>query len=83
MQVTIDSRWLLAGDIEVRTVPLDELAGARRSTFRGEMDVLSSGDRALAQAKAVLFEMNFISKYDGDAKFNTLHPEMDRWGFPS
>lgn len=87
MEVTIDTGWAPAGDIEVRTVTLDQLAGDRaidvlKVDVQGsEMDVLSGGDRALARAKAVLLEMNFISQYDGDATFNTLHAEMDRRGF--
>jgi hypothetical protein len=32
-------------------------------------------------ARAVLLEMNFISQYEGDATFNTLHAEMARRGF--
>ncbi len=87
MQDTVDLGWVPAGDIEVRTVTLDELVGDRtvdvlKIDVQGsEMDVLRGGDATLSRVRSVLLEMNFISQYDGDATFNTLHGEMDRRGF--
>lgn len=87
MQTTIDPGWVPAGDLEVPTVTLDELVGDRTvdvlkiDVQGGEIDVLRGGDAALSQARSVLLEMNFISQYEGDAQFNTLHAEMDRRGF--
>jgi FkbM family methyltransferase len=87
MQQTVDLGWVRAGDIEVRTVTLDELVGDRgvdvlKIDVQGaEMDVLQGGEATLARAWSVLLEMNFISQYEGDATFNTLHAEMDRLGF--
>lgn len=87
MQTTVDAGWVPAGDIQVPTVTLDELVGDRtvdllKIDVQGaEMDVLRGGQDALRRARSVLLEMNFISQYEGDATFNTLHAEMDRLGF--
>ncbi len=87
MQTTIDAGWESAGDIEVRTLTLDDLVGDRsvdvlKIDVQGaEMDVLRGGAEALSRTRAVLLEMNFFSQYEGDATFNTLHAEMDRHGF--
>jgi FkbM family methyltransferase len=87
MRATVDEGWVPAGEIEVRTVTLDELVGDRivdllKIDVQGsEMDVLRGGDATLSATRAVLLEMNFISQYEGDATFNTLHAEMDRKGF--
>lgn len=87
MQQTVDQGWLPAGEIQVRTMTLDELVGDRtvdvlKIDVQGsEMDVLRGGDAALSRARSVLLEMNFLSQYEGDATFNTLHAEMDRRGF--
>ena len=87
MQTTIGAGWEPSGDIEVRTVTLDELVGDRvvdvlKIDVQGaEMDVLRGGDEALSRVRSVLLEMNFFSQYEGDATFNTLHAEMDRRGF--
>lgn len=87
MQTTVDTGWAPVADIEVRTVTLDELVGDRTADVLkidvqgAEMDVLRGGETTLSRARAVLLEMNFISQYEGDATFNTLHAEMDRRGF--
>lgn len=87
MQDTVDAGWAPAGEVQVRTVTLDELVADRavdvlKIDVQGsEMDVLRGGDRTLAEARAVLLEMNFASQYEGDATFNTLHAEMDRRGY--
>ncbi len=71
----------------VRTVTLDEMVGERRvdvlkiDVQGSEMSVLEGGPATLANARAVMLEMNFFSQYEGDATFNTLHAEMDRRGF--
>lgn len=76
-----------AGELEVRTVTLDELVDDRtvdvlKIDVQGsEMDVLGGGDATLARTRSVLIEMNFFSQYEGDATFTTLHAEMERRGF--
>jgi FkbM family methyltransferase len=86
-QTTVDAGWKVVEELEVRTVTLDELVGDRTADVLkidvqgSELDVLRGGDRTLAQARAILLEMNFFSQYEGDATFNTLHAEMDRRGF--
>lgn len=87
MTTVIDAGWKAAGDLQVRTVTLDELVGERpvdvvKIDVQGsEMDVLRGGEATLARATAVLLEMNFFSQYHGDDTFNPLHAEMDRLGF--
>lgn len=87
MQAVVDVGWEPAGEIEVPIITLDELVGDRtvdvlKIDVQGsEMDVLQGGDSTLARARSVLLEMNFISQYEGDATFNTLHSEMVRRGF--
>lgn len=87
MQTEIDPGWAPVGELQVRTVTLDELIGSRdvdvlKIDVQGsEMDVLAGGDATLARTRAVLLEMNFISQYAGDATFNMLHAEMARRGF--
>lgn len=87
MQFTIDPGWAPAGEVQVRTVTLDEMVAGRsvdvlKIDVQGsELDVISGGDATLASARSVLLEMNFTSQYDGDATFNALHAEMDRRGF--
>lgn len=87
MMTTIDPGWAPAGELKVRTVTLDEMVGERRvdvlkiDVQGSELDVLEGGPATLAQARAVILEMNFFSQYEGDATFSTLHAEMDRRGF--
>jgi FkbM family methyltransferase len=87
MQTEIDPGWAPVGELHVRTVTLDQLIGSRsvdvlKIDVQGsEMDVIAGGEATLARTRAVLLEMNFMSQYDGDATFNTLHAEMDRRGF--
>lgn len=87
MSDVIDEGWESAGDIEVQTITLDELANGRpvdvlKIDVQGsEMDVLAGGNRTLADARCVLLELNLIPQYEGDAQFNTIHAEMERRGF--
>lgn len=87
MQSTMGPGWAISGDIEVRTVTLDELVGDRpvdvlKIDVQGsETDVLRGGDATLARTRSVLLELNLMAQYQGAATFNALHAEMDRRGF--
>jgi FkbM family methyltransferase len=87
MREVVDRGWAPAGELEVRTLTLDELVDGRsvdvlKIDVQGsEMDVLRGGDATLARTRSVLIEMNFFSQYEGDATFTDLHAEMERRGF--
>lgn len=87
MQDVVDAGWAPAGELQVKTVTLDELTEGRtvdvlKIDVQGaELDVLRGGEATLARTRSVLLEMNFISQYENDATFGTLHAEMERRGF--
>jgi FkbM family methyltransferase len=74
-------------EVEVEVTTLDELVGDAvadvvKIDVQGlEIDVLRGGERTLERARAVLLETNFVSYYEGDATFDTLHQAMHERGF--
>lgn len=74
-------------EVEVEVVTLDDLLGDEvadviKIDVQGlEIDVLRGAERALRTTRAVLLETNFVSYYEGDATFDTLHAAMHERGF--
>lgn len=73
--------------VEVRTVTLDELVGARPVSVLkldvqgGELAVLRGGGRVLENTAAILIEVNFLPHYEGDTTFPGLHEALTGLGF--
>ena len=75
--VSVDVRRLddLLRDVPAITLLKVDIQG-------GEMALLDGAAETLARTRAVMLETNFVSHYDGDALFDTLHERMTReFGF--
>jgi FkbM family methyltransferase len=68
----------VADTVEVATTTLDDLMTGPVSVLKldvqgSEHEVLTGGERVLADTAAVLIEMNFVAHYEGEASFALLH----------
>jgi len=76
------SGWGVAGVTTVRTTTVDDLVNGRDVALLkidvqgGEREVLAGARRSLASTGAILIEVTFVSHYDGDATFPSLHEQM-------
>jgi FkbM family methyltransferase len=82
-----DAGWQVVESVEVPVTTLDELADGRDVSVLkldvqgGELPVLRGGREALARTTAILIEVTFVSHYENDATFGTLHAELVGQGF--
>jgi FkbM family methyltransferase len=82
-----DPGWGVVETVEVPTVTLDELAGEERIAVvkldvqGAELEVLRGAGHALANTRAVLMEVTFVSHYHDDAGFQALNRRMLDAGF--
>ncbi len=79
--------WEPESVVSVETTTVDQLVGGRNVALLkidvqgAEAEVLAGASETLGRTDAVMLEVTFVSHYEGDATFPSLHQTMLDAGF--